>query len=121
MKTIKRLLVIILALSITSLAKAQNYNYKLDGPFTATKTFKVSGVCEMCKQRIENAINDLPGVWSSKWDVNSKTLMVRYDRVKITPDKMEQLIAAAGYDTEKVKASDLGIFKASGLLPLPKK
>ncbi len=106
MKTIKSLLVIAIALTCASFAKAQNYNYKLDGPFTATKTFKVNGVCEMCKHRIENAVNRLPGVWSSYWDVNAKTLQVRYDRVKVDLDRIRQLVAAAGHDTEGFKASD---------------
>jgi mercuric ion binding protein len=107
MKTIKRICVLALALGITSYAKAQNYNYKLDGPFTATKTFKVNGVCEMCKQWVENAIKKLPGIWNSNWDVNAKTLLVRYDRIKVNPDRMEQLIAAAGQDKEMIKAPDL--------------
>ena len=106
MKTIKALFAIAFAITITSVAKAQNYNYKLDGPFTATKTFKVSGTCEMCEHRIENAIKNLPGVWSSYWDIDSRTLQVTYDRLKLNPDKIEQHIAVAGHDTEKFKASD---------------
>ena len=106
MKTIKRLFVIAIALAITSLAKAQNYNYKLDGPFTAATTFKVSGVCEMCEQRIENSLKNLPGVWSSSWDINSQTLLVKYDKIKISPDKIERRTAEVGHDTEKFKASD---------------
>jgi len=105
MKTIKILFVIAIALTITSFAKAQNYNYKLDGPFAVTKTFKVNGVCEMCKHRIENAIKNLPGMWLANWDVNSKTLLVKYDGLKIKPDKIQQLIADAGHDTEKFKAT----------------
>jgi len=106
MKTVKSLFVIAIALTITSFAKAQNYNYKFDGPFTATKTFKVNGVCEMCKARIESVVNKLPGVWSSWWDINSKTLQVKYNRVKVDPDRIKQLVAAAGHDTEQIKASD---------------
>lgn len=62
MKAIKAVYVIAFALITASVANAQNYNYKLDGPFTATRTFKVNGVCEMCKHRIESAIKNLPGV-----------------------------------------------------------
>jgi len=106
MKTFKALLVIAFAVTITSVASAQSYNYKLDGPFTATKTFTVNGACEMCKHRIESTINKMPGVWSSNWDITSKTLLVKYDRVKVDPDTIKQLLAAAGHDTEKTKASD---------------
>lgn len=106
MKAIKVLFVIASALMISSAAKAQNYNYKLDGPFTATRTIKVNGVCEMCEHRIVRAVNSMNGIWSSNWDVNSKTLIVKYDKLKVSPDKIEQRIAAAGHDTEKFKASD---------------
>lgn len=106
MKAIKVLFVIAFALTITSTANAQNYNYKLDGPFTATRTIKVSGVCSMCEHRIETAVNSMKGIWSSNWDVNSKTLQVIYDKTKVSPDKIERRVAGAGHDTEKFKASD---------------
>jgi copper chaperone CopZ len=107
MKTIKRLFVIAIALTITSFAHAQNYNYKLDGPSTATKTFTVNGVCEMCKHRIENAVVKLPGVWSAGWNIDSKILLVKYDKLKTNPDKIAQQVIAAGHDTDKLKAGDM--------------
>ena len=106
MKTIKALFVIAFAIGISSAAKAQQFNPKLDGPFAATKTFKVNGVCAMCEDRIENAIKKLPGIWSSHWDVNSQTLHVTYDRSKLTQVKIEQHIASIGHDTENFKAGD---------------
>jgi hypothetical protein len=71
MKTIKPLFVIAFAILITSAAKAQHFNYKLDGPFATAKTFKVNGVCVMCDHRIENAVKNLQGIWSSYWDISS--------------------------------------------------
>ena len=107
MKTIKALFVIAFVVTtITSAANAQNYNYKLDGPFAITKTFKVNGVCDMCKHRIETAIKNMPGVWLANWDVDAKTLLVKYSGSKINPDKIQQLIAAAGHETEKFSAPD---------------
>jgi mercuric ion binding protein len=106
MKTIKALFIIACAIGITSAAKAQQFNYKLDGPFAATKTFKVSGVCEMCEHRIENAVKKLPGIWSSYWDVNSHILKISYDRSKLTTAKIEQAIVSVGHDTENFKAQD---------------
>lgn len=106
MKAIKVLFAIAFALAIVSVAKGQNYNYKLDGPFTATRIFKVNGVCEMCKHRIERAVQSMQGVWSSGWDINSKTLRVKYDRLKVSPEKIERAAAVAGHDTEKFKASE---------------
>jgi copper chaperone CopZ len=106
MKTIKTLFVFAIAIAITSLAKAQQYNYKLDGPFAITKALKVNGVCEMCKNRIENAINKSGGIWSANWEEGSKILVVKYDKLKTDPDKIQQVIASVGHDTEKFKASD---------------
>ena len=105
MKTIKAFFVIAFVFAITSVAKAQNY--KLDGPFMATKAIKVNGVCYMCKHRIESALKKTPGIWSANWNIESKTLLVQYSRTKINPDKIQQLVAAVGHDTEKVKASDV--------------
>jgi len=101
----KALFVIAFAIVATTSANAQNS--KLDGPFLATKAIKVNGVCDMCKHRIENALKKDPGVSTATWNVDSKTLLVQYFRTKTNPDKIQQLIAAAGHDTEKVGASDV--------------
>ncbi len=111
MKTIKALFVIAFAVTITSAAKAQNFNYKLDGPFASTSTFKVNGVCEMCKRRIENALTQHEGIWSANWNVENKTLQVTYDRIKMNPDKIQLIVAAVGHDTEKFKAKDFAYSK----------
>ena len=105
MKTITALFMIAFVLAITSTAKAQNY--KLDGPFLATKTIKVNGVCDMCKHRIESALKNTPGISSASWNMDSKTLLVQYSRTRINADRIQQLVAAAGHDTEKVKANDV--------------
>ena len=106
MKTIKVLFVIAFAVTISVVAKAQQFNYKLDGPFSVTKVFTANGECDMCKHRIENAINHLPGIWSSNWNVDTKTVSVKYDRTKTNPDKIERAIAAVGHDTHRFTASD---------------
>jgi Cu(I)/Ag(I) efflux system membrane fusion protein len=106
MKAIKALFVFAIAITFTSFASAQTNNYKLDGPFVAIKTFKVNGTCEMCKHRIENSIESLPGVWSANWDVDSKTVVVKYDRSKTNADKIELVAANAGHDTDKYMASE---------------
>ncbi|MHA4807890.1 heavy-metal-associated domain-containing protein [Flavitalea flava] len=106
MKTIKALSVMAFALTMTFAAKAQRYNDKLDGPFAVTKAFGASGQCEMCKHRIENAINRLPGIWSSNWNVDTKTVLVKYDRSKINVQKIEQVVAAVGHDTHEFRAKD---------------
>lgn len=91
-------------LCATSFAKAQNY--KLDGPFLVKKTIKVYGDCEMCKQRIERAAKATPGVRYAHWDMDSQTMLVEYLRTRTNPEKIQQMIAARGHDTEKYEAVD---------------
>jgi periplasmic mercuric ion binding protein len=105
MQTLKTFLFIAIAMTATSFAHAQQFNYKLDGPFKISKTFKVQGTCEMCKHRIESSIKNLPGIWSSYWDASSKTLMVTYDRAKIKPSTIEKLVSDHGHDINSVTAS----------------
>ena len=106
MKNVKIVFVIAFALTITTITNAQKYISKLDGPFTASKTFKVSGICNMCEHRIENSIKLLPGVWSSHWEIDSHTLQVTYDRLKLNPEKIQRRLTAAGHDTENFKEGD---------------
>ena len=105
MKTIKAFFAIAFVFAITSTAKAQNY--KLDGPFMTTKSIKVNGVCDMCKHRIESALRKAPGISFVNWNIDSKTLLVQYSRTKTNTDKIQELVAAAGHDTEKVRANDV--------------
>ena len=105
MQTLKTFLFIAIAVITTSFAHAQQFNPKLDGPFAASKTFKVNGTCEMCKHRIESSVKNLPGIWSSYWDVSSKILMVTYDRSRVTPAMIEKLVSGKGHDIGSMNAS----------------
>ena len=67
--------------------------------------FKVEGICDMCKTTIENAAY-LKGVKLAQWDKNSSIMTVVYKPEKINEDAIHKSIAAAGYDTEKVKTTD---------------
>ncbi len=79
----------------------------------ATATFKVDGVCEMCKERIENAAY-IKGVKKAVWDKETKMLTVFYNPKKVTLQKIEESIAKAGHDTENVKASAEAYAKIHG-------
>lgn len=70
-----------------------------------TASFKVWGNCEMCKSTIEAAA-DVKGVKSANWNLDSKIFSVTYNPEKISLEKIHELIAASGYDTEKVKGDD---------------
>lgn len=69
-----------------------------------TETFKVYGNCGMCKSRIESTLKTVEGIKSAKWDVDSKMITVTFDSDKITLLKINEIIAAAGHDTDKVQA-----------------
>jgi len=70
-----------------------------------TTSFKVGGTCEMCKKRIERAV-DVKGVKYANYDLKTHTLEITYVPSKISEEKIHELINAAGHDTEKSKASD---------------
>ncbi|WP_207533457.1 heavy-metal-associated domain-containing protein [Desertivirga arenae] len=70
-----------------------------------TETFKVAGVCSMCKKKIESAAK-VGGLQSIIWDEETKLAKVSYDSRLISLDSIQKKIAGAGYDTEKFKAED---------------
>jgi copper chaperone CopZ len=72
---------------------------------TETVEFKVYGNCGMCKSRIEKALK-VEGVESSKWDAKTDMVKVVFHPDKINEDKLHQLVADVGHDTEKVKAKN---------------
>src|SRR5215203_1615408 len=94
-----------IALFINSAAKSQSSNTK-----DKSTSFKVLGVCEMCKKRIEKALKT-KGVETADWDIDTKILSVVFDTTKITLDKIHVRIAEVGHDTE-LKQSNETTYKA---------
>jgi copper chaperone CopZ len=72
---------------------------------TVTAKIKVFGNCGMCKQRIETAL-DVPGIKTASWDSKTKMLDIVYNKSKISEQKIHEIVASVGHDTEKVKAKD---------------
>jgi periplasmic mercuric ion binding protein len=72
---------------------------------TSKASIKVYGNCGMCKRRIETAL-DQTGIKVATWDTRSKNLEVVYNPKKITEQKIHELVAGAGHDTDKVKAKN---------------
>ena len=70
-----------------------------------TETIPVSGNCGMCKSNIEKAAKKA-GATDAKWDVDAKTLTIKYNSSSTNTAKIQQAVAAAGYDTRDVKTSD---------------
>jgi mercuric ion binding protein len=82
------------------------------GQTVETKTFVVKGNCHDCQDRIENAA-DIKGVKLLKWDSHTKVATATFDPGKVTLLKIEEAIAATGYDAGDVK----GDAKAYAKLP----
>ncbi|SHG63439.1 heavy-metal-associated domain-containing protein [Pedobacter caeni] len=94
MKSLRFFSVVVLTfLSITVFAQS-----KID-------SIKVRGNCTMCKKKIETALK-VPGVSAASWSPETKVLKVSYDSTVISNDQIQQKVAAAGYDTQKFKATD---------------
>lgn len=75
-------------------------------PADSVVTFKVSGVCDLCKKRIEDAL-ELKGVRHAEWNIVSKMLTVSYDPSKISLRRMVNKIAEAGHDSYYRQAPEL--------------
>jgi len=71
----------------------------------STVSFRVSGVCEICKDRIEKVLK-IRGVRSANWNVDSKMLTLVYNPGIVSFLKVNKIIAEAGHDTELEKAKD---------------
>ncbi|MET0394692.1 MAG: cation transporter, partial [Chitinophagaceae bacterium] len=70
-----------------------------------TETIPVSGNCGMCKSTIEKSAKKA-GASEAAWDAATQVLTVTYNSSSSDAAKIQQSIAAAGYDTRDVKASD---------------
>ncbi len=68
-----------------------------------TVSIAVTGNCGMCKTRIENAAY-IPGVKRAEWSKQTQQLEVVFRPSKTSKEAIEKAIAAAGHDTESVKA-----------------
>jgi len=75
-------------------------------PSVQHATFSVSGNCEMCKDRIEEAAKSVKGVTTAVWDVQTKKIEVDYNRNLDDIASIQKAIARAGHDTGKYKADD---------------
>lgn len=74
-------------------------------PTAKKETFKVWGECGMCKKTIEKAAKD-SGATTANWDTDSKQLTITYSSAKTNNQKIQQAIAAAGYDTKDLTADN---------------
>jgi membrane fusion protein, copper/silver efflux system len=69
-------------------------------------SFGVSGSCEMCKDRIENAARSIKGTISASWNISTKKLSIGFDSTVTSLDAVQKAIADAGHDNSIYKATD---------------
>jgi len=117
MKTVKIIIVALLAIALGTNSYAQTHDHskmdmsktstdsKMNTTSTKTETIKVWGNCNMCKAHIEKAAKT-EGVSNASWNKDSKLLTLVYDPSKIKSDDIQKKITAVGYDTEKFKGDD---------------
>lgn len=103
MKTLKVLSLIAISMFFVSAADAQ----------TKKETFKVSGNCGMCKSNIEKAAKEA-GAKSATWDSETKILTVSYKSSITNAAKIQEKIAAAGYDNAGATAITTAYDKLHG-------
>jgi periplasmic mercuric ion binding protein len=73
-------------------------------PKLETIKIKTSSQCDMCKERIEEALAFEKGVKSSELDIGTKIVTVSYKAGKTSPEKIRQAISKAGYDADDIAA-----------------
>lgn len=105
MKSIVSILSLVAVFIISSCSSSQS-SATSSKASVSTETFKVTGVCGMCKRRIETAAFGISGVKSAQWAADKQTLTVSFDAKKANAETIQKRIAAAGHDTEKIKADD---------------
>jgi len=105
MKNIVSTLIILIAVAFTSGKAFAQSGEKTTAKEIVTTEFKVSGVCGMCKSRIENAAL-VKGVKYVNWDQETGIAKVVYKSWKISETDIHNAIAEAGHDTEKIKATE---------------
>ena len=113
MKNIVSILSFIAILIFSNTITAQTVKATQKSSSVVTETLKVSGVCGMCKRRIEKATYGEKGVQSAQWNAKNQLLTITFESSKTTKDAIAKRIMAAGHDVASVKAAD----KAYAKLP----
>src|SRR6188474_1946901 len=96
MKSFKLFLIAAICASFTISASAQKIK---------TETFNVSGNCGMCETKIEKAAKDA-GATYADWNSETKSLTVKFKSSTSNLAKIQESIAAVGYDNAGAKAKD---------------
>ena len=100
------ILMTVVGLLSTTIIQAQIKNAK-------TETIKIYGNCGMCETAIEKA-GSKPKLYTTDWNVDTKTATILYDSKKTTADAVLKSIALSGYDNVNYLAPDETYAKLPG-------
>ena len=92
-----------LSLLFICLFTGLSYAQKTTASLSKKETIKVWGECGMCKKTIEKAALSA-GASAASWNKENKLLVVRYAANSTSSSKIEEAVAAAGYDTKSLVA-----------------
>jgi copper chaperone CopZ len=67
---------------------------------------RVSGNCEMCREKIESSLK-IPSIKKASWEPETGILEVDFDGNSISAGQIRERIASAGYDTDSVRADSI--------------
>lgn len=73
---------------------------------TSHAEFRVEGLCEMCKERIETTAMSVKGVESASWSLENKILHLAFNKSLTSLETVQKAIAKAGHDNGKYKAPE---------------
>lgn len=69
-----------------------------------TFSIKTSAQCDMCKERMEEALAFEKGIKAANLDVDSQVLSVTYNAKKTSEAQIRTKVSEIGYDADEVKA-----------------
>ncbi|MDZ4749664.1 MAG: heavy-metal-associated domain-containing protein [Saprospiraceae bacterium] len=86
---------------------------KSDKGMEQTVSFKVTGICGQCKERIESVALDVKGVKKAEWDIQTD-MLVLVGSSKMDKQKVASALAKAGHKSELAAADQKGYAKLPG-------
>jgi copper chaperone CopZ len=104
------LLIIIMSAGFSISSTAQSKKSK---KAEQTVSFKVTGICGSCKERIESTALDVKGVKKAEWDIQSD-MLVLVGSSKMDKQKVADALAKAGHKSELAEADPKGYANLPG-------
>jgi len=106
MKTMQKLLIIILLAAVPVITKAQEKDKNVQ-----TVKFTTSIHCEDCVNKIMTNLPREKGIKDVKCDVKTKEVTVSYNKEKNNPVEIQKTIEKLGFTAKVVKEAEVAIKK----------